>query len=112
MKPDFEIAAVRVLDQLLEQHNCDKRSAGQARIALVEACLNAIEHGRATPVARQAKIPAKVPVEMPAQMPAQMGVRLRVTPGTVEMVVTNPGPPSSPRPKRKPRAPRFSAVTG
>ena len=89
MKPDFEIAAVRVLDQLLEQHNCDKRSAGQARIALVEACLNAIEHGRATPVARQAK--------MPAQMPAQMEVRLRVTPGTVEMVVTNPGPPFQPQ---------------
>ena len=85
MKPDFEIAAVRVLDQLLEQHNCDKRSAGQARIALVEACLNAIEHGRTTPVAR------------PAQMPAKMEVRLCVTPGTVEMVVTNPGPPFQPQ---------------
>ena len=89
MKPDFEIAAVRVLDQLLEQHNCDKRSAGQARIALVEACLNAIEHGRATPVDRAA--------QMPAQMPAQMEVRFRVTPGTLEMVVTNPGPPFQPQ---------------
>ena len=52
MSPDFEIAAVRVLDHLLEQHNCDKRSAAQARIALVEACLNAIEHGRGAPMAQ------------------------------------------------------------
>ena len=93
MKPDFEIAAVRVLDQLLEQHNCDKRSAAQARIALVEACLNAIEHGRAGPVAQ----PAQIPAQTPAQMPAQMEVRLSITPGIVEMAVTNPGAPFQPQ---------------
>lgn len=81
MSADFEIAAVRVLDHLLERHNCDKRAAAQARIALVEACLNAIEHGRAAQLDPAA---------------AQMEVRLSATAEAVEMAVTNPGPPFHP----------------
>jgi len=81
MSADFEISAVRVLDHLLERHNCDKRAAAQARIALVEACLNAIEHGRAAQLDPAA---------------AQMEVRLSATTEAVEMAVTNPGPPFQP----------------
>ncbi len=87
MNADYEIAAVRVLDHLLERHNCEKRAAAQARIALVEACLNAIEHGRA----------AKLD---PAT--AQMEVRLSVTTESLEVVVTNPGPPFQPDDREPP----------
>lgn len=78
MNSDYEIAAVRVLDHVLERHNCDKRAAAQARIALVEACLNAIEHGRAAQLDAVA---------------AQIEVRLSATDKEVEMTVSNPGPP-------------------
>lgn len=92
LAPDFEIAAVRVLDHLLERHRVEKRAASQVRIALVEACLNSIEHGRAA--RRKGGQPggAATPAEM-------MEVRLRLSEEEVTMMVSNPGPPFQPKEK-------------
>lgn len=86
MNADFEIAAVRVLDHLLERHNCEKRVAAQLRIALVEACLNAIEHGRAAQLDPGA---------------AHMEIRLNVNEEAADISVSNPGPPFEPEPQEQ-----------
>ncbi len=41
---DAELRAVDALDSMLARHRVEERAAGQARHALVEACLNAIEY--------------------------------------------------------------------
>ena len=86
---DFEMPAVDALDHLFERHQdqVEKRAAAQARFALVEACLNAIEHSRHV-----------------SSDPA-MEVRLSFNAGEVSMSVTNPGQPFQPG-KEKPRSGR------
>ncbi len=70
---DFELPAVDALDHLFARHQVEKHAAAQARFALVEACLNAIEHSR------------------PAA--GGMEVRLSFDAGEVCMSVSNPGLP-------------------
>ena len=78
---DAELRAVDELDRMMARHHVEQRAAGQARFALVEACLNAIEYGQ----------------------PAceQMDVRLAIREGELRITVGNPGPfqaqPSQPR---------------
>src|SRR2546426_10554965 len=69
---DHEIPAVNALDHLLESHRVERRAAAQARFALVEACLNAIEHSR------------------PVNKDPAMEVRLAFQAGEVSMSVSNP----------------------
>ena len=76
---DFEIPAVHALDHLLDRRGVDQRPAAQIRMALVEACLNAIHHGRAS-----------------SPEDAFMEVRLAVGPHLVRITVSNPGLPKSP----------------
>lgn len=78
---DFELAAVRALDLLVERAGCAPQAASQARAALVEACLNAFEHSRAG--------------GSPASE-ASIEVRLAASPGCIEMAVSNPGAPFAP----------------
>ena len=75
---DFEIPAVYALDHLLERRGVEKRSAAQIRMGLVEACLNAIEHGRAA-----------------SSEDAFMEVRLYVGRELARITVSNPGLPKS-----------------
>ena len=81
---DFEIPAVDALDHLFERHQdqVEKRAAAQARFALVEACLNAIEYGK--------------PITQLASSDAATEVRLSFNAGEVSMSVTNPGLPFQP----------------
>ena len=85
---DFEIPAVDALDHLFERHQgqVEKRAAAQARFALVEACLNAIEYGK----------PTVEPASPLASGDAAMEVRLSFDAGEVSMSVTNPGLPFQP----------------
>ena len=79
---DAELRAVDALDRLLARHRVESRAAGQARFALVEACLNAIEYGR------------------PAT--EEMDVRLAIHRGELRITVRNPGAaftPSTPEPR-------------
>jgi anti-sigma regulatory factor (Ser/Thr protein kinase) len=46
---DAELHAVAALDRLLAGHPVEERAAGQARIALLEACLNALEYSAPSP---------------------------------------------------------------
>jgi len=78
---DFELAAVRALDLLAERAGCDAQAALQARAALVEACLNAFEHGR---------------TDGSQSSSASVEVRLAAWPGCIEMAVSNPGAPFAP----------------
>jgi anti-sigma regulatory factor (Ser/Thr protein kinase) len=78
---DFELAAVRALDLLAERAGCDAQAASQARAALVEACLNAFEHGR---------------TDGSQSSSASVEVRLAAWPGCIEMAVSNPGAPFAP----------------
>jgi anti-sigma regulatory factor (Ser/Thr protein kinase) len=71
---DAELRAVDALDRLLARHQVERQAAGQARFALVEACLNAIEYAR----------PAR-----PAT--AAMDVRMAIRGGELVMSVGNPG---------------------
>jgi len=68
---DAELRAVDALDRLLARHRVESRAAGQARFALVEACLNAIEYGRPTT--------------------EEMDVRLAIHQGELRITVRNPG---------------------
>src|SRR5258708_4857800 len=78
---DAELRAVDESDRLMARHQVEQRAAGQARFALVEACLNAIEYG------------------MPAN--EQVNVHLAMSEGELRIMVGNPGPfqlrPSQPR---------------
>ena len=73
---DAELHAVDALDRLLARHRVESRAAGQARFALVEACLNAIEYGR------------------PAT--EEMDIRLAIHRGELRITVRNPGAPFTP----------------
>ncbi len=88
MDTDYEIAAVRVLDHLAERYGWEKRAAAQVRVALVEACLNAIEHGRA---ARDLA-------------DARMEIRIAAGRDAVDITVRNPGPPFEPEQPGEPVA--------
>jgi len=74
---DAELRAVDALDRLLARHPVERQAAGQARFALVEACLNAIEYA--------APVPA-----------AAVDVRLAIRGGELMMSVANPGTPFQP----------------
>ena len=74
---DAELQAVDALDQLLARHQVERQAAGQARFALVEACLNAIEYAQ----------PATT---------AAVDVRLAVRGDELMMSVANPGQPFRP----------------
>jgi len=77
---DAELRAVDALDRLLARHQVERQAAGQARFALVEACLNAIEYAQPAPA-------------------AAMDIRLAIRGGELVMSVGNPGaafqPPQS-----------------
>jgi anti-sigma regulatory factor (Ser/Thr protein kinase) len=81
LKADAELRAVDALDRLLARHRVESRAAGQARFALVEACLNAIEYGT-----------------------DEVDVRLAIYRGELRMTVHNPG--TAPAPKPEPRTDR------
>jgi anti-sigma regulatory factor (Ser/Thr protein kinase) len=74
---DAELRAVDALDRLLARHQVERQAAGQARFALVEACLNAIEYAE------------------PAQA-AAVDVRLAIRGDELKMSVANPGTPFQP----------------
>ena len=80
LSSDAELRAVDALDRLLARHKVEQQAAGQARFALVEACLNAIEYGTAS---------------------AEMDVRMAMRGGELQISVANPGlfqmQPSQPR---------------
>jgi anti-sigma regulatory factor (Ser/Thr protein kinase) len=86
-QPDSEIAAVRVLDHLLERAGCGAPVAAQARTALIEACLNAFEHARTALAAGDGTA---------AGAAGHVEVRLYVSPGRLEMAVANAGAPFEP----------------
>jgi len=69
---DAELRAVDALDRLLARHRVERQAAGQARFALVEACLNAIEYSAPAPA-------------------AAMDIRLAIRGGELVMSVRNPG---------------------
>jgi anti-sigma regulatory factor (Ser/Thr protein kinase) len=69
---DAELRAVDALDGLLARHQVERQAAGQARFALVEACLNAIEYAKPAPA-------------------ASVDVRLAIRSGQLMMSVANPG---------------------
>jgi anti-sigma regulatory factor (Ser/Thr protein kinase) len=71
---DAELRAVDALDRLLARHQVERQAAGQARFALVEACLNAIEYSQPAPASA-----------------AAMDVRLAIRSGELLMSVGNPG---------------------
>jgi anti-sigma regulatory factor (Ser/Thr protein kinase) len=77
LAPDAELRAVDALDRMLERHRVrhqvQQRAAGQARFALIEACLNAIEYGR------------------PATQEQEMDVRLALEGDELRISVDNPG---------------------
>ncbi len=73
---DAELRAVDALDRLLARHQVEQQAAGQARFALVEACLNAIEYSG-------------------AERPAAMDIRLAIRGGELVISVGNPGAPFS-----------------
>lgn len=83
---DAELHAVDALNQLLARHRVASRAAGQARFALVEACLNAIEYGR--------------------PRTDEMDVRLAIHDGELRMTVRNPGPAFEPPPAAAPKQER------
>ena len=70
---DAELRAVDALDHLLARHRVEQSAAGQARFALVEACLNAIEHGNEA-----------------------VEVRMAINGGELQISVGNPGVPFVP----------------
>jgi anti-sigma regulatory factor (Ser/Thr protein kinase) len=72
LSTDAELRAVDALDRLLARHRVERQAAGQARFALVEACLNAIEYARPAPA-------------------AAMDIRLAIRGGELLMSVRNPG---------------------
>jgi anti-sigma regulatory factor (Ser/Thr protein kinase) len=72
LSTDAELRAVDALDRLLARHRVERQAAGQARFALVEACLNAIEYARPAPS-------------------AAMDIRLAIRGGELQMTVRNPG---------------------
>jgi anti-sigma regulatory factor (Ser/Thr protein kinase) len=72
---DAELRAVDALDRLLKRHRVERLAAGQARFALVEACLNAIEYAEP---GRRASSEA-------------MDVRLAIRGNELSMSVRNPG---------------------
>jgi anti-sigma regulatory factor (Ser/Thr protein kinase) len=78
---DAELRAVDALDRLLARHQVERQAAGQARFALVEACLNAIEYAQPAPAAASA---------------AAMDIRLAIRGGELVMSVGNPGAPFQP----------------
>ncbi len=80
---DAELRAVDALDQLLARHQVERQAAGQARFALVEACLNAIEYADAQPA------PAST---------AAMDIRMAIRGGELRMSVGNPGAAFQPPP--------------
>jgi anti-sigma regulatory factor (Ser/Thr protein kinase) len=73
LAPDAELRAVDALDRMMARHQVEDRAAGQARFALVEACLNAIEYSEA------------------ADESPTMDVRLVMRGGELRMSVGNPG---------------------
>ena len=76
LAPNAELRAVDALDRMLARHRArhhvERRAAGQARFALVEACLNAIEYGR--PATQE-----------------EMDVRLALEGNELRISVVNPG---------------------
>lgn len=79
--PNVELVAVRVLDHLVERRGWGESFAAQARMALVEACLNAIAHVRANP---------------DLGPDAFVEVRLAASEEALDIVVQNPGVPFQP----------------
>ena len=84
---DAELRAVDALDRLLASHQVERQAAGQARLALVEACLNAIEYSEPAPT-------------------AAMDIRLAIRSGELMMSVGNPGTPFHPPAPKVSRAGR------
>lgn len=79
-EPEIELTAVRVLEHLAERGSWDEDFLSHARMALVEACLNAIEQ------ARNQAPPERRRIE----------VRLAADGQELRMSVSNPGAPFDP----------------
>jgi anti-sigma regulatory factor (Ser/Thr protein kinase) len=79
-QPEMELAAARLLEVVAERQGWNEELTGQARMALVEACLNAIAHAR------------------PGQHSEAAGIEVRLEGSSDELVmsVSNPGAPFDP----------------